>query len=192
MLGLKDRVKINQPINDIASVASFFLSRIDVMIDPILEKKGLNKMKGEVAIACAKKAYDIYKNTFTSDEFKELIAKGAKPQRVLWASTSSKDPSFSDVKYVEALIGPETINTIPIETLQAFNDHGHLENHLEDNLEKATYLLSTLKENGIDINSITQQLEEDGIKKFTKAYDALLDAIEKQATARNYNYTARL
>ena len=192
MLGLKDRVKINQPINDIASVASFFLSRIDVMIDPILEKKGLNKMKGEVAIACAKKAYDIYKNTFTSDEFKELIAKGAKPQRVLWASTSSKDPSFSDVKYVEALIGPETINTIPIETLQAFNDHGHLENHLEDNLEKATYLLSTLKENGIDINSITQQLEEDGIKKFNKAYDTLLDAIEKQATARNYNYTARL
>jgi transaldolase len=182
MLGLKDRVSINQPINDVASVASFFLSRIDVMIDPLLEKKGLNTMKGEVAVACAKKAYEIYKNAFTSNEFKELLAKGAKPQRLLWASTSSKDPSFSDVKYVEALIGPETINTISIETLQAFNDHGHLENHLDDNLDKATYLLSSLKENGIDINSITHQLEEDGLQKFNKAYDTLMDAIRKQGT----------
>ena len=182
ILGLKDRLRIDKPINDVASVASFFLSRIDVMIDPLLEKKGLNKMKGEVAVACAKKAYEIYKNAFTSDEFKELLAKGAKPQRLLWASTSSKDPSFSDVKYVEALIGPETINTISIDTLQAFNDHGHLENHLEDNLEQATYLLSSLKENGIDINSIAQQLEEDGLQKFNKAYDALMDAIEKQGT----------
>src|SRR5688572_4981462 len=185
ILGLKDRVRIDKPINDVASVASFFLSRIDVMIDPLLEKKGLNKMKGEVAVACAKKAYEIYKNAFTSGEFKELLAKGAKPQRLLWASTSSKDPSFSDVKYVEALIGPETINTISIDTLQAFNDHGHLETHLEDNLEKASYLLSSLKENGIDINSITQQLEDDGIQKFNKAYDTLMDAIKKQGTVLN-------
>lgn len=182
ILGLKDRVKFNQPISDIASVASFFLSRIDVMINPLLEQKDLNSMKGEVAIACAKKAYDIYKNAFTSDEFNQLLAKGAKPQRLLWASTSSKDPSFSDVKYVEALIGPDTINTVSIETLRAFNDHGRLENHLEDNLEKATLLLSSLKENGIDINIITKQLEKDGIQKFNKAYDALEDAIEKQGT----------
>lgn len=178
--GLEDRIKANQPIDQIASVASFFLSRIDVLIDPLLEEKGLSKMKGEVAIASAKKAYEIYKEVFNSERFKNLEAKGAKRQRVLWASTSSKDPSFSDVKYVEALIGPETINTIPIETLEAFNDHGKAETHLEDDLDKATHLLMQLKEKEIDINTITQQLEDEGIEKFNKAYDKLLEAIENQ------------
>jgi len=178
--GLEDRIKANQPIDQIASVASFFLSRIDVLIDPLLEEKGLSKMKGEVAIASAKKAYEIYKEVFNSERFKNLEAKGAKRQRVLWASTSSKDPSFSDVKYVEALIGPHTINTIPIETLEAFNDHGKAESHLEDDLNKATQLLMQLKEKEIDINTITQQLEDEGIEKFNKAYDKLLEAIENQ------------
>ena len=178
--GLEDRIKANQPIDQIASVASFFLSRIDVLIDPLLEEKGLGKMKGEVAIASAKKAYEIYKEVFNSERFKKLEAKGAKRQRVLWASTSSKDPSFSDVKYVEALIGAETINTIPIETLEAFNDHGKAESHLEDDLDKATHLLAKLKEKGIDIDTITQKLEDEGIEKFNKAYDKLLEAIEKQ------------
>jgi len=180
ILGLEDRIKANQPIDQIASVASFFLSRIDVLIDPLLEEKGLDKMKGEVAIASAKKAYEIYKEVFNSERFKNLEAKGAKRQRVLWASTSSKDPSFSDVKYVEALIGPDTINTIPIETLEAFNDHGQAESHLEDDLDKATQLLLQLKEKEIDINTITQQLEDEGIEKFNKAYDKLLEAIENQ------------
>jgi len=178
--GLEDRIKANQPIDQIASVASFFLSRIDVLIDPLLEKKGLGKMKGEVAIASAKKAYGIYKNVFTSERFKKLEAKGAKRQRVLWASTSSKDPSFSDVKYVEALIGVETINTIPIETLDAFNDHGKAESHLEEGLDRATQVLAKLKESGIDIDAITQKLEDEGVEKFNKAYDKLLEAIEKQ------------
>ena len=180
ILGLEDRIKANQPIDQIASVASFFLSRIDVLIDPLLEEKGLDKMKGEVAIASAKKAYEIYKEVFNSERFKNLEAKGAKRQRVLWASTSSKDPLFSDVKYVEALIGPDTINTIPIETLEAFNDHGQAESHLEDDLDKATQLLLQLKEKEIDINTITQQLEDEGIEKFNKAYDKLLEAIENQ------------
>jgi len=180
ILGLEDRIKANQPIDQIASVASFFLSRIDVLIDPLLEEKGLDKMKGEVAIASAKKAYEIYKEVFNSERFKNLEAKGAKRQRVLWASTSSKDPLFSDVKYVEALIGPDTINTIPIETLEAFNDHGQAESHLEDDLDKATHLLMQLKEKEIDINTITQQLEDEGIEKFNKAYDKLLEAIENQ------------
>jgi len=178
--GLEDRIKADEPIDQIASVASFFLSRIDVLIDPLLEEKGLDKMKGEVAIASAKKAYEIYKEVFNSERFKNLEAKGAKRQRVLWASTSSKDPSFSDVKYVEALIGPDTINTIPIETLEAFNDHGKAESHLEDDLNKATQLLMQLKEKEIDINTITQQLEDEGIEKFNKAYDKLLEAIENQ------------
>ena len=178
--GLEDRIKITEPIDQIASVASFFLSRIDVLIDPLLKEKGLSKMKGEVAIASAKKAYEINKEVFNSERFKNLEAKGAKRQRVLWASTSSKDPSFSDVKYIDALIGPDTINTIPIETLEAFNDHGKAESHLEDDLDKATQLLLQLKEKGIDINTITQQLEDEGIEKFNKAYDKLLVAIENQ------------
>jgi len=178
--GLEDRIRNNEPIDEISSVASFFLSRIDVLIDPLLEEKGLSKMKGEVAIASAKKAYEIYKEVFNSERFRKLEAKGAKRQRVLWASTSSKDPTVSDVKYVEALIGPGTINTIPMETLEAFNDHGQAETHLEDDMDKATQLLMQLKEKGIDINTVTQKLEDEGIEKFNKAYDKLLEAIENQ------------
>jgi len=178
--GLEDRIKNNEPIDQMASVASFFLSRIDVLIDPLLEEKGLGKIKGEVAIASAKKAYEIYNEVFNSGRFKKLEVNGAKRQRVLWASTSSKDPSVSDVKYVEALIGPETVNTIPMDTLEAFNDHGKAESHLEDDVDKASQLLAQLKEKGIDINDITQQLEVEGIEKFNKAYDKLLEAIEKQ------------
>ncbi len=178
--GLEDRIKTNQPINQIASVASFFISRIDVITDPLLEGRKLFDLKGEVAIASAKKAYEIYKNIFSSDRFKKLEAKGAKRQRVLWASTSSKDPSFSDVKYVEALIGDETINTIPIETLDAFNDHGKAGNNLENDMDNATGILAQLNARGIDINIITQKLEDEGIGKFNKAYDKLLKAIEEQ------------
>ena len=178
--GLEDRVSNNQPISHIFSVASFFLSRIDVLIDPILEEKGLNNLKGEVAIASAKKAYEIYKDIFTSERFKKLEQKGAKRQRLLWASTSSKDPSFSDVKYLEALIGNETINTIPIETLEAFNNHGNAENRLEDDLDKATHVLAQLNDKGININIITQKLEDVGIKKFNLDYDDLIEAIEKE------------
>jgi transaldolase len=178
--GLEDRVITNQGIDDIASVASFFLSRIDVMIDPLLEQKGLSKLKGEVAIASAKKAYEVYQEVFHGERFKKLEASGAKRQRVLWASTSSKNPSFSDVKYVEALIGAETINTIPIETLEAFKDHGQPKSRLGHDLDKATVLLKQLKEKKIDINSITQTLEDQGIEKFNEAYDKLIDAIGKQ------------
>ncbi|MEO5891843.1 MAG: transaldolase [Ferruginibacter sp.] len=178
--GLEDRLKNNQPIEHVASVASFFLSRIDVMIDPMLAEKGLADLKGEVAIASAKKAYEIYKRVFTSDRFKKLEEKGAKPQRLLWASTGSKDPAFSDVKYVEALIGPDTVNTIPMETLVAFRDHGVAADRLEDNLEHATKVLEDIKKAGIDIDAITQTLEEEGIEKFNKPYDKLLEAIEHQ------------
>ena len=178
MSGLEDRINSNQPVDQVASVASFFLSRIDVMVDPMLVEKGLSKLKGEVAIASAKKAYEIYQEVINSDRFKKLEAKGANRQRVLWASTSSKDPSFSDVKYVEALIGKETINTIPMETLNAFRDHG--KSKLEDDLDKATRVLQQLKENGINIDTITQSLEDEGIEKFNKPYDKLLAGIEKQ------------
>lgn len=178
--GLEERVKANQPIGQIASVASFFLSRIDVMVDPMLAEKGATQLKGEVAIASAKKAYEIYKRVFGSERFKKLEEKGAKHQRLLWASTGSKDPAFSDVKYVEALIGPNTVNTIPMETLEAFRDHGEAKNVLETELEKATNVLNELKQTGISLDEITQKLEDEGIEKFNKPYNKLMDAIETQ------------
>ncbi|MEO9147075.1 MAG: transaldolase [Ginsengibacter sp.] len=178
--GLEDRVKSNQPINHIASVASFFLSRIDVMIDPILKEKKLDKLVGEIAIASAKEAYHIYKDIFFSDRFKNLEKKGAKRQKVLWASTSAKDPSFSDVKYVEALIGVDTINTLPLATIDAFRDHGKPVATLESGHSKVTQESQELKDSGINIDSITQKLEEEGVEKFNKAYEILLKAIDSK------------
>jgi transaldolase/transaldolase/glucose-6-phosphate isomerase len=178
--GLEDRLKANQPIDHVASVASFFLSRIDVMIDPVLKEKKLDKLTGEVAIASAKVAYQIYKEVFGSERFKKLEKQGAKTQKVLWASTSAKNPAFSDVKYVEALIGPDTINTLPLETIDAFRDHGKAESLLENNMDGATGVLQQLKDNAINIDDITQKLEEEGIQKFNKAYEQLLNAIDSK------------
>jgi transaldolase/transaldolase/glucose-6-phosphate isomerase len=178
LAGLEDRVNANEPIAGIASVASFFLSRIDTIIDQKLQESSLGHLKGEVAIASAKKAYEIYKEIFSGERFKKLEAKGAKRQRVLWASTSTKDVTFSDVKYVESLIGPETINTITLETLNAFRNHGQPGNRLENDLDKATQVLTNLEEKGIDLDAITQKLEDEGIEKFNKAYDEILRAIK--------------
>ena len=178
--GLEERAAAGKAIEYVSSVASFFLSRIDVLVDPMLKEKGLDNLKGEVAIASAKKAYEIYKRVFSSERFKKLEEKGAKPQRLLWASTGSKDPAYSDVKYVEALIGPDTVDTIPLETLEAFRDHGNAANTLDTGLDKATEVLAAIKKAGIDIDAITKQLEEEGIEKFNKPYDKLLAAIEEQ------------
>ena len=181
--GLEDRATKGLPINTIASVASFFLSRIDVLIDPMLDQKGAGDLTGEVAIASAKKAYEIYKRVFNSDRFQKLRDKGATPQRVLWASTGSKNPAFSDVKYVEALIGPKTVNTLPLETLEAYRDHGQPEARLEQDMDHATQVLARVKELGIDLLALTTQLETEGIDKFIKPYDKLLAAIDEQKKA---------
>ncbi|MGN6297805.1 MAG: transaldolase [Ginsengibacter sp.] len=178
--GLEDRLKNNQSIDHIESVASFFLSRIDVMLDPILKEKKLDDLVGEVAIASAKVAYEKYKDVFLGERFKRLEKLGAKKQKVLWASTSTKDPSFSDVKYVEALIGPNTINTLPLETIDDFRDHGKVQDHLENNLMHSKMVLQKLKENNIDIDEVTQKLEEEGVQKFNKSYETLLKAIESK------------
>lgn len=178
--GLEERLSSNGSIDTVASVASFFLSRIDVMVDPMLKEKGLDDLKGEVAIASAKKAYHIYQEVFSSDRFKKLKDKGARSQRLLWASTGTKDPSFRDVKYVEALIGPETVNTLPMDTLEAFRDHGKAESRLTENIDHTEMVLSKLKENGIDIDKITQKLENEGIEKFNTPFDELLERIEEQ------------
>jgi transaldolase len=178
--GLEDRLAKGQPIADIASVASFFLSRIDVIIDPMLEEKNLKHLTGQVAIASAKKAYEIYEEVFNSERWKKLEAKGAKPQRLLWASTGSKNPAFKATKYVDALIGPNTVDTVPMETLEAYRTEGEPEDRLLQDLDEATYVLDQLEEAGIDLAQITQRLEDEGVEKFNGPYDKLLKAIEDQ------------
>ncbi|GAB2971239.1 hypothetical protein GCM10027049_00950 [Mucilaginibacter puniceus] len=179
--GLEDHLAAGHEIGHISSVASFFLSRIDVIVDPLLDEKGLGELKGEVAIASAKKAYEIYKEVFSGPRWEKLAAKGAQPQRLLWASTSSKNPAFKDTKYVEALIGPDTVDTVPLETIEAFRDHGIAANTLEQGLDQATEILAKVKAAGINMDEITQTLEDEGIDKFNKPFEKLLKSIEDQA-----------
>lgn len=189
--GLKVRASSGKSLHGIASVASFFLSRIDVLLDPVLEQwmaqggeKGelAKKLHGEVAIASAKMAYHMYKNIFSSDLFAELRKQGACPQRVLWASTSTKNPAYSDVKYIEALIGPDTVNTVPLETLFSFKDHGNPSLTLENELEKAVWIYNQLPLLEIDINKATQQLEDEGVQKFSDPFDKLIESIQSTIT----------
>jgi transaldolase/glucose-6-phosphate isomerase len=190
--GLEKRVDRGEPVEGIASVASFFLSRIDVLVDPMLEKlmhgdgpraELAARLHGQVAIASAKVAYQIYKEVFGSERFRKLAGRGAHPQRLLWASTSTKNPSYSDVKYVEALIGPQTVNTIPQETLNAYHDHGDPASRLEDGLDLAREVLDCLAEVDIDIDRVTQQLEDEGVDKFVKPFDRLMDTLKKERKA---------
>jgi transaldolase/glucose-6-phosphate isomerase len=191
--GLGTLAAQGKPLKSVASVASFFLSRIDVLLDPTLEKTMASDnskadlagmLHGEVAIYSAKAAYQIYKEIFESGRFDKLKAQGARTQRLLWASTSTKNPAYSDLKYVEALIGPETINTIPLQTLAAYRDHGKPATRLTDDAEKASENLRRLGEVGIDLDAATQQLEDEGVQKFVKAFDLLIRALkEKRAAA---------
>jgi transaldolase len=187
--GLEARLAQGGKLSPVASVASFFLSRIDVLLDPILEKMATTGgdrgekargLVGEVAIACAKSAYAIYKQLFDGQRFQALAAQGARTQRVLWASTSTKNPNYPDTKYVEPLIGPETINTLPPETLEAYRDHGNPAARLEEGIEDAAALLRLLPkpELYIDLNQVSQRLEDEGIDKFNKPYDSLLKSLE--------------
>ncbi|MCE7042885.1 transaldolase [Dyadobacter sp. CY312] len=178
--GLEKRAATGLPVDHVASVASFFLSRIDILVDPFLDDKGLGDLKGEVAIASAKLAYQIYKRMFSTDRWKKLAEKGAVPQRLLWASTGNKNPAFKDTKYVEALIGLNTVNTIPMDTLEAYRDHGNPASRLEDHVEAASDVLKRIKAAGIDLVAVTKQLEDEGIEKFNAPFQKLLDAIEKQ------------
>jgi transaldolase len=187
--GMEARSRQNEPLKHVASVASFFLSRIDVLADPLLEKiieKGgdqarlARNLQGQIAIASAKEAYQIYKEIFQGRRFHSLAQQGARPQRVLWASTSTKNPHYSDVKYVEALIGAETINTLPQKTLDAYRDHGSPEPRLERDLEKARETFSKLRQLDINIDRLTQQLIDEGIRKFIEPYDSLMTILEEK------------
>ncbi|MGC9966250.1 MAG: transaldolase [Syntrophobacteraceae bacterium] len=187
--GLEDRAAAGLPIDRVASVASFFLSRIDVRIDELLEKfiprgeKLAWRLRGRSAIACAKIAYRAYREIFEGERFQSLARMGARTQRVLWASTSTKNPEYSDTKYVEALIGPDTINTMPVETLDAYRDHGDPAFRLGQDIDEARDTLDRLAELGIDMDKIAGQLEEEGIEKFNKPYDSLMASLEKKRRA---------
>jgi transaldolase len=139
------------------------------------------RLHGQMAIVSAKVAYQMYKEIFGSERFARLADKGARAQRLLWASTSTKNPAYEDTKYLEALIGPDTINTVPIETLNAYRDHGHPELSLDQKVPEAYQLLEGLSSVGIDLDAVTQQLEDEGVDKFTVAFDQLIASIEEKA-----------
>lgn len=188
--GLDILLANRKPLNHAASVASFFLSRIDTLLDPRIEAirlKGGQKsevaagLHGQAAIASAKLAYQIYQEIFNGPRFKALKKAGARPQRLLWASTSTKNPDYSDIKYVEPLIGRDTINTMPIETLEAYRDHGDPAPRLEEGVEEAYQVFDRLADAGIDIDAATQQLEDEGVEKFTTALDKLFAGLSQKA-----------
>ncbi len=187
--GLEQRVAAGQDVSKIASVASFFISRIDSVIDDKLEQliaqtsdtalqEKMRGLKGKIAIANAKVAYQEYKKIIQSDRWKALSAKGAQVQRLLWASTSTKNPAYSDVLYVNELIGPNTVNTMPPNTIEACADHCEIASRIESNLEEAYQALETLPEIGINLNQVMADLLEDGIDKFIKPFDSLLASLE--------------
>lgn len=189
--GLEYRLSNAMSVKVPMSVASFFLSRIDVLVDPMLEKEMqvddpdvelASSLKGQTAIALAKLAYQIYEESFSDKRFRRLAGEGAKTQRVLWASTSTKNPKYSDVRYVEPLIGPDTINTLPLETIDAYREHGRPRMTLRKNLVEARRTVESLRRLGFDPEKISDRLEREGVEKFAAAYDTLLRTIAKKAS----------
>ncbi len=191
-MGLEERVKAGEPIDRIASVASFFVSRIDTTIDKAIDKRvadgdpeadALKAVRGKVAIANAKLAYAWYQDFIASDRWQALAAKGAQPQRLLWASTGVKDPDYPDTLYIDTLIGPDTVNTMPPKTMDAFRDHGTAATALTQGLDEARHVLAEVERLGLNLDEVTTNLTEEGIAQFAKAFDDLLGAIAKKQPA---------
>jgi transaldolase len=185
LAGLEDRARAGQALPSVASVASFFLSRIDTAVDKRLDAlaaqdKSVAALRGEAAIACARGAHRIWKETMQSGRWDRLAGEGAQSQRLLWASTSAKDPAYSDVKYVEPLIGPDTVNTLPPETLVAYRKHGRPALRLEQDPEQVDSIVAGLAKRGIDLEAVAGQLEEEGVRKFIEPFDKLLAALEQR------------
>jgi transaldolase / glucose-6-phosphate isomerase len=192
MKGLRKRQRAGKKVSGIASVASFFVSRVDSLIDKLLDDKiaqdytmeaSLAALKGKAAIANAKLAYELFGNRYHGEDFAKLLAAGAQVQRPLWASTSTKNPNYPDTLYVDSLIGPETVNTMPPATIKAFKEHGTASLTLAGGYDEARDLLDKLAEVGIDLKEVTQKLEDDGVASFFKSFNSLLEVIEirKQA-----------
>jgi transaldolase len=193
--GVEELASRGGDVGRIASVASFFISRIDSLVDSMIaarlktsaddrEKTDLQGLLGKVAIANGKQTYQTYLKLFGSDRRKKLSAKGAQTQRVLWASTSTKNPNYSDVMYVEELIGQDTVNTIPPATLDAYRDHGHPRASLTEDVESANRTMQTLAQRGISIKEVTDKLTDDGVRLFAEAFDKLLKAVDKSSQAK--------
>lgn len=187
--GLEARVEAGKPIDRIASVASFFVSRVDVEIDKRLEKMAdqgkaqrdvLMGMLGKTAVANAKLAYRQFQQVFSGSRWEALAERGAQLQRPLWASTSTKNPEYPDLLYVDNLIGPHTVNTMPPATLDAFRDHGVIERTVDEDISAAESVLVGLATVGISMQDVTDQLEEEGVKKFADSYDELLETITQR------------
>lgn len=166
------------PVNAVASVASFFVSRVDSAVDKELEKRGVSDLQGKIAIANCKLAYAEFKRITAGPRWKTLAARGARPQRVLWASTSTKNPAYPDTLYVDELIGPETVNTMPPETVKAFIDHGRPAETLTQALATARKQVGRLAELGIDFDGVTRRLQEEGVAAFAKPFQSLMDSID--------------
>jgi len=192
--GLEKLAARGGEVGSVASVASFFISRIDTLVDQKIEeclgevdtaseRLALRSLQGKVAVANAKMAYASYKEACASERWQKLAAAGARPQRLLWASTSAKNPAYRDVLYVEELIGPDTVNTMPQATLEAFRDHGEIRSALEENIEEARDVMAGLEELGLAMKEITDQLQADAVRLFVEPFDQLLAAIETQRQA---------
>ena len=175
--GLERLVEGGGDPSRVASVASFFVSRVDTEADRRLDEVGAPELKGKLAVANAKLAYERYGEIFSGERWEPLKAKGATPQRCLWASTSTKNPEYRDVVYVEELIGPETVNTMPLETIEAFQDHGVVAETLTKRLDEARSLLARLAEAGVDYDDVTETLEREGVQKFSDSFEELLEGI---------------
>ncbi|MGH2561397.1 MAG: transaldolase, partial [Thermomicrobiales bacterium] len=186
---LENRLAAGEPVDNMASVASFFVSRVDTLVDKKLQAiidetndpaqhARISELLGKVAIANAKLAYARFLDIFGGARFAPLRAAGAKVQRPLWASTGTKNPAYSDVLYVESLVGPDTVNTMPRATIKAFLDHGTVRSTLEEEVDVARQIMKDLATAGIDIDQITGQLEDEGIASFVKSFEELLNGVE--------------
>ena len=189
--GLEDRLAAGGAIGGTASVASFFISRIDTLVDALLAEREeqaddpevramIRGLIGKTAIANGKTTYQLYKALYATPRWNALAEKGARPQRLLWASTSTKNPDYRDVLYVEELIGKDTINTLPDETLIAFRDHGRLSDTLEANIDEAGSVLANVEKAGISMERVSDQLVEEGVMKFVDPFLKLMEAIEQK------------
>ncbi len=171
------------PVGRVASVASFFVSRVDTAVDKELERTGGGELAGKIAVANCKLAYAEYRRILESPRWREIAAHGARGQRVLWASTSAKNPAYPDTLYVDELIGPDTVNTLPPDTLKAFMDHGRVAETVTRDLAGAQAQIERLAGLGIDLAAVTRRLQEEGVAAFAKPFQSLMESIDEQAQA---------
>jgi transaldolase/glucose-6-phosphate isomerase len=190
--GLEERVRRGLPIDKIAGIASFFVSRIDTAIDQEIDRRveagdpeaeALKTLRGKVAIANAKAAYHWYLEFIASDRWQALAAKGAMPQRLLWASTGTKDPAYPDTLYIDSLIGPDTVSTMPVKTMDAFRDHGVVEPTLTRDVDDARRILAETERLGLKLDEVTDRLVDEGVAAFAKSFDTLIAAIAQKHPA---------